>query len=395
MRSLFIAASMLLISGVSFAQNKSIKFINNSLDKAVEKAKESNKLIFVDAYTTWCGPCKWMSANMFTNPEIAEFYNENFVNLKLDMEKGEGKDFAEKYAIRAYPTLIFIDAEGVLQHRKVGASKEVKDYIELGTTANNREENLAGLSARYEKGEADPDFISKYLKVLQEAGQPNKDVLSKYYESLNPSDFENEEIFELIAANDKSTDSKAMQHILANREKFSSLYAEKVDDLLHDNFLQWTLEPIRSKESDRKEMEKRMIKVKKLNIPEWQKIILIVDLNELSKEKRMDEFVEIAVADVGEYFADEPYSLNSFAWTVFENTDNKEYLQEALKWANTALEQKMDYAILDTKANIQFKLGMKEEAIATQTKALEVGKENGMSDREVKSYTETLKKFKK
>ena len=84
----------LLISIFTMAQDNSIEFIDNDFAKAKEAAKKSGKLIFVDAYTTWCGPCKWMAANKFTNDTIAEFYNKNFISLKMDMEKGDGKEMA-------------------------------------------------------------------------------------------------------------------------------------------------------------------------------------------------------------------------------------------------------------------------------------------------------------
>ncbi len=394
MYKILVVSVLLAFSVALSGQNKSIKFVNNSFEKAKTEAEKTGKLIFVDAYTTWCGPCKWMAANMFTEPSVAAYYNSNFVNLKLDMEKGEGKEFAEKYSVRAYPTLLFIDATGALQHRKVGTVQQAEAMINLGKLAQDAENNLAGMRKKYEGGEQGAEFMMKYLKVIKEAGQQSKEVLNTYYESLDPMQFEEEDVFELITSYDRSIDSKAMKYISENREKFSALYAEQLDDLLHDNYLYWVMEKASGKHADRKEMEKRMIKVKKLNIPEWEKIILIVDLSELKKEKRMDEYVDIAVADVGEYFSDEPYSLNSFAWTVFEHSSDKQQLEEALNWANTALESANTHMILDTKANILYKLERTDEAIETQKKAIESAKEAGASDDEIKSYTKTLKSFK-
>ena len=77
----------------SLALGKGIEFFHGTLAEAKELASQEGKLIFIDAFTTWCGPCKRMSAQVFTQEEVGEFYNQTFVNLKLDMEKGEGKDF--------------------------------------------------------------------------------------------------------------------------------------------------------------------------------------------------------------------------------------------------------------------------------------------------------------
>ena len=109
----------------------------------------------------------------------------------------------------------------------------------------------------------------------------------------------------------------------------------------------------------------------------------------------MEEFCEIAAADVGEYFADDHGALNSFAWILFENTDNKEYLLEAIKWTEIVIAKSPNPGVMDTKANLLFKLERKKEAIKIQTEAIELGKKKGMSNKELKSYEETLNKFKK
>ena len=79
----------LLLSGVCFSQTKQIVFELGNLESVLQKAAKENKLIFIDAYTTWCGPCKKMSKEVFTTDTVANYFNRTFVNYKFDMEKGE------------------------------------------------------------------------------------------------------------------------------------------------------------------------------------------------------------------------------------------------------------------------------------------------------------------
>ena len=97
-----------------------IEFFAGSWDEALEKAKEENKLIFLDAYATWCGPCKRMAKNVFTDAEVGEFFNANFINFKMDMEKGVGPMLAQKFKLHSYPTLYFVGADGEFTTSAVG-----------------------------------------------------------------------------------------------------------------------------------------------------------------------------------------------------------------------------------------------------------------------------------
>jgi thiol:disulfide interchange protein len=86
-----------------------IKFFEGTWASAVSKAKLENKAIFVDAYASWCGPCKYMKKTIFTMPEVGTFYNKNFVNLAIDWEKAEARPLHNKYPLRAFPTLLFFN----------------------------------------------------------------------------------------------------------------------------------------------------------------------------------------------------------------------------------------------------------------------------------------------
>ena len=89
-----------------------IKFMEENWSKALAEAKKQNKLVFLDAYTSWCGPCKMLKRNTFPDKAAGEFFNKNFINVALDMEKGDGLAVAATYQVRAYPTLIITDGDG-------------------------------------------------------------------------------------------------------------------------------------------------------------------------------------------------------------------------------------------------------------------------------------------
>jgi len=114
-----LAVGVILFSGKTYAEppkkvaaEKGIVFIEQDWDKALKAAKDQKKLVFIDIYATWCGPCKLLKKNTFTDEKVGEFFNKNFVNVSIDGEKGVGPSLAQKYGITAYPSLVVTNAEG-------------------------------------------------------------------------------------------------------------------------------------------------------------------------------------------------------------------------------------------------------------------------------------------
>jgi len=125
---------LLLVLGVTFStayandgkkkESKSadagIKFSEGSWAAILKKAKAEKKIVFLDAYTTWCGPCKLLQKNVFTKPEVGALFNQKFINVKIDMESGEGPKLAKKYPLEGYPTLFFINPDGEIVKQVIG-----------------------------------------------------------------------------------------------------------------------------------------------------------------------------------------------------------------------------------------------------------------------------------
>lgn len=115
-------ALVAIVVMTSFGEKgKGIEFTKTTLDEAQKKSAKTGKLIFIDAYTDWCGPCKQMAATTFQDEEVGTFFNENFINMKVEMEKDEdGPTIAARYRVRAYPTLLIIDGNGNLVKSVIG-----------------------------------------------------------------------------------------------------------------------------------------------------------------------------------------------------------------------------------------------------------------------------------
>ena len=118
MKKLLLVFVGLLCSLVISAQTN---FQELSLEKAREQARAENKPIFLDCYTSWCGPCRCISEEVLQTPEAAKYFDKYFVCFKVDAEKGEGVAFADKYDVHAYPTFLMILPDGTLRHKIVGA----------------------------------------------------------------------------------------------------------------------------------------------------------------------------------------------------------------------------------------------------------------------------------
>ncbi len=108
-----------------------IDFHQGTWQQALEQAKKENKLVFLDLYATWCGPCKVLKSKTFPDAEVGQFFNTNFINYTMDAEKGPGAELAGKYNITGYPTLLFIDGNGNLVAKTMGYHTP-EQLIEIG-----------------------------------------------------------------------------------------------------------------------------------------------------------------------------------------------------------------------------------------------------------------------
>ncbi|NCQ10816.1 MAG: thioredoxin family protein [Bacteroidetes bacterium] len=147
MRSILTIATGIIMMILVAAQNpnientnadvSAIQFKSGSWNEILAMAKKENKPIFIDISASWCGYCKRMKANVFTDIEVAKYYNSTFINVSVDGEKGEGIELVKKYGVKGYPTFVFLNPDGSLAFQTSGYHNQEK-FLELGKNANNK-----------------------------------------------------------------------------------------------------------------------------------------------------------------------------------------------------------------------------------------------------------------
>ncbi len=179
-----------LLTAVLSAQGQEgISFEKGSWANILQIARERGKPVFVDMYTTWCIPCRKMAAEVFVLPEISGLFNKEFVNVKIDAEKGEGIDIAKRYKVGAYPTYLFVNPDGTLVYRSVGymPSERFASEARLALREASDPKPLASWQDEYESRKTDTAFVRSYLEKRRKLALDNADVADQYAALLDRS----------------------------------------------------------------------------------------------------------------------------------------------------------------------------------------------------------------
>lgn len=390
---LSILTLAIICSATSIAQTKNIAFNHVSFKELKEKAAKENKLIFIDAYTSWCGPCKFMSKTVFTNDTVADFYNANFINAKIDMEKGEGIELAKMFDVNCYPTLLYIDSHGNVIHRQSGAML-APDFIGLGKKSQQTEGTYSYYMKNYENQKNNKDFLKEYIQAQSNTCIEPTEAVSHYFSLQNPEDLIEKNNWEMIQNYTNDMNSREFIYLLDNKEKFEELYGKNsVNQKINEVYKNTLLSIIQSNPFDVAKYKATKEAIEAKNTPDNNKTIFEADLALSIKNHDMDQYIRLATNNVGNYYKNDSKALNSIAWDFFENVTDKTALLKAEEWAKLSTELEANYANMDTYSSLLFKNGKKKPAQDAAKKAIDLAKQEGLSADEYKSTSDLLKQI--
>ena len=207
--------------------------------EVMAQAKETGKIIFLDGYTSWCRPCKKMDKEVFTRAQVANYFNQKFINVKFDMEKGEGVDLKFRYGVNAFPTYLFITGGGEVLHRIVGAHTEGNDFLEYSKLASVPGQSYVDLQKRYRNGERNSELIFSYLKALRMAGELEKEkgLVDDYLRLMTEDHFMDPSYWGIVKVFLKDPASREFRILAENRAAIGeAIGQEEVDKKIYSVF---------------------------------------------------------------------------------------------------------------------------------------------------------------
>ena len=365
------------VSPAEASVKEGIHFEHGIFTELLSKAQKENKMIMVDAYASWCGPCKWMAKNIFPNDTVAEFYNKNFISAKIDMEKGEGVDLAKKYQVTCYPTFLFIDKNGQLLHRLSG-SMNTKDFVALGANAMDPAKQFASVKKNFDSGTASPAELLRYITMRSNSCMPVTDELVKYFSTQKDEELTSRQNWSVLRDFSNDPNSHEFGYFVSHRADFEKLYtADSVSKKTEDIYSAALMGFTRKKEPDREGYNKMKAQVLQANVPSSEKIILNADMSLYARTKDWNNYSVTAVKYADKYAMDNYNQLNSIAWNFYENVTDKALLAKAEGWAAHSVELHPGYFNCDTYSAVLYKIGKKAEAQSAAEKAIEFAKKEG------------------
>lgn len=387
---------LILISTVGLktidAQNidsiKSIKFIAEDFRAAMAQGAKKNKIVFIDAYTTWCGPCKLMDKSVFTDEKVLDFMNENFVNLKLDMERGDGQIVAQRYKVSAFPSFLFVNTEGELVHKGIGY-QDADKFLSLASVALSDNQGLLAWSRKFENGERSPDFLKNYALQLADVQDAKRADIAKLYVKSQPNWKNNNETLDFIFKFIETPDDTFFTLLSKNKTIFERRVSREAIELKRKNLI-----------------EEQLFDKKKLpTLARADSLLALVTdnkraLDSMERNYRMtyyrmkgdrNAYAQAAVNYFKKYDRNAG-ELAETANTFLDQIDAKTFLEKALKWAKRATRlEKISYHQFLV-AQLYNKLKDKSAALKTANSAIALAKKAGESTDEISAFKARLMK---
>lgn len=359
-----IISGLLLFSAVTAFAQEAIKFEELPFKDLIAKAKKEKKIVFLDAYASWCGPCKMMERNVFTQKSVGDYFNANFVNARFDMEKGEGRDIAVKYGVRSYPTYLFLNGDGELVSQNFGYM-EGSMFLTMAQDVNSPNNKKGSLKERFARGEKDPEFLINIMK-LNSSSDFNfaKQASERYFENKKATEeFTKDDVglllYFLKSTEDKNykvfTDRKAeiikflpeeTYKEFDNQIKLGKIVEQSIDQQnkkINEDYFMKNAEPLVGKHDAELKLNQTKLAYyeQNSNFPEYEKAAL-------AYYKNSEAF--------------EPNELLKAAWVFAEHIKNQSSLKKAAEWAEKSVMRGESSENTYILAKLYFLTGNKEMA---------------------------------
>lgn len=363
---------LLLISSITLSaqENNTIRFTNGTFNEALQAAAKSGKLVFVDCYTSWCAPCKWMEKNVFVNDTIHQYFNKQFINFKVDMEKGEGVSLRERYKVTSFPTYLFVDAKGNQVHR-TGSRLSVLDFITEAKRASEPGSTLADMEKKFNNGDRSLKLLTDYAIVLQRVngGQFDK-VRSELISKVKEEELNTPLGWTIIKTFARDEEDKLGSYLIRHRQQFLSFTDEAGIQAKLNQLASATMYGLIRQKRNGEFFDKLTLMLRDTSYAAQRNAVML-QLEYYLTNKNAEGFLAVARTAQAGAFRNNPADLSFVARRAgYQANGDTAVLKQAYEMARlAAILEPEEYSNQGTLAESCYALGLKEEGLKAARKA--------------------------
>lgn len=384
MRKILLIALLAIVSQMTYAQG--IQFFKGTYEEAKAKAKKENKKIFVDAYTTWCGPCKKMAAEVFPTKEVGDYFNKNFICMKLDAENEKDHGFFQSYTASSFPTYFWVDADGVLLDKQSGSTSP-SGFVTMAKNAVNNSlgNTMNKLKARWDSGERNPQLVREYVLKMMPTFDASQiyPAMIDYLSKLSPEELNSMESYSLFRGFCGPGDGYFKDDIITKTyfanikeyEKYENKFSIEIPALssvLYRTFVRSHTSVYLTSKADEKTKDKEIKKAIKyiggLDFVYKDLYIDCIKAEQLIYKKNYDDGLKLMTQIIAKYGSEHPTLRGHFIYTIIMSDyclmETKPQVDAVLKLATDNLKTIPGKTALTYYAVLQFAAGNEKEALS-------------------------------
>ncbi len=381
---------LIILPVVTHSQD-GIKFFEGTWAEILAMAKTENRLIFMDAYATWCGPCKRMAADVFPQKVVGDMYNQHFIPVKIDMEKGEGTSLAKLYNVRAYPTLLYINWKGELVHKAVGG-RNAEDFIELGKEALDDTRNFRSIELAYLRNRDDVNSLIAYANALKQTYDRSYSVVISEFLKDKPSTLLLSETgWKIITGFADDPQSLEFLYLIKNRNDFYQMFGkEEVDKKIGEVVELMIAQAVRK--NDEGGLDNLRRGIREINPENVEYYLALAEVQYYRRNSKWEAYAPAVKIVLEKGPVVDAKKLNTYAWDFYLNVDDQNHLKWMTSQVASMLKNDDEYAIHDTYAALLFKTRNYKQALKEARAAVELAKKEEAIYEDTLELIETIKK---
>lgn len=200
-------------------------FNEDEWQSTLKSAKDQNKLILVDLYTSWCGYCKKMDREVFSDEDFREELALNYVAVKMNAESPYGYNFAQQNQVEGYPTFVVFDGTGITVG-KVEGYQPLREFRKSTQRIYKKASKSHAYEKRFKKGKLNNKELSEYYAITKDEAT-RESIYNKLMSQLTDENLLSGNYESFIKASAFNLDQRTTKVMLQNKVVFIENYGEE------------------------------------------------------------------------------------------------------------------------------------------------------------------------